>query len=725
MSEAFTIYSIVEQLKQRAAIRRHRHLLVLAGTENWCYQLARDIIEYLGSDSALWVGGEPHHTVKTIQPNQAKQWLGRETDLVIINAWAGFDVDAFGALSGTVRAGGLLVLLTPDLPSWHLFNDPENKRVAVYPDDPEGLPGRYLNRLSKLITGSKDLLYISEGGHCSIQLSHATPPISSNTEIDGAAWTEGQAAAISAIKKVVHGHRRRPLVLTADRGRGKSAALGIAAASLLREGLSRIIVTAPALVSADVVFKHAAEQLDCELVKKGAISWQGREIVFKAPDELSQSNEQCDLLLVDEAAAIPASLLQQLLSSYSRIVFSSTIHGYEGTGRGFAVRFRKTLDCQTPQWRKLHINEPIRWAEGDPLEAFSYKALMLKATPVDGDKLTEINWQQADFEKINRDELINNESLLSELFGLLVLAHYKTRPFDLRHLLDGSNIDIYALRADGHILATALVAREGGIAPDLAEGIWLGKRRVRGHLLPQSLSNHLGIKNAITLRGARILRIAVHPDIQQQGLGLSLLEKITSSVKQQGLDYLGSMFGATTDLLDFWQKSGFQPVRMGLTREASSGTYSTMVIKPLTQSGKVLAREARQRFEDQLLWLLVDGLQCLDSEIVMRLLHEFTVTKAYELSVSDWQDIESFALGLRLYESCIAAIKKLALFALCYQPLRDRLDKEQRQLLIYKVLQNRSWQETARLQGLPGKNQVMGGLRKYFQTILEYHKVSL
>ncbi|BBI53235.1 hypothetical protein HORIV_56560 [Vreelandella olivaria] len=70
--------------------------------------------------------------------------------------------------------------------------------------------------------------------------------------------------------------------------------------------------------------------------------------------------------MVDEAAAIPAALLGQWLTAFPRIAFATTVHGYEGSGRGFALRFRATLDRLTPQWKALTLNAPIRWRSGDP-----------------------------------------------------------------------------------------------------------------------------------------------------------------------------------------------------------------------------------------------------------------------------------------------------------------------------------------------------------------------
>lgn len=46
---------------------------------------------------------------------------------------------------------------------------------------------------------------------------------------------------------------------------------------------------------------------------------------------------QAELLIVDEAAAIPITLVKKLLGPYM-VILSSTIHGYEGTGRSLSLK---------------------------------------------------------------------------------------------------------------------------------------------------------------------------------------------------------------------------------------------------------------------------------------------------------------------------------------------------------------------------------------------------
>ncbi len=84
-----------------------------------------------------------------------------------------------------------------------------------------------------------------------------------------------------------------------------------------------------------------------------------------APDALLASKEKAAWLIVDEAAAIPAPLLRQLVSRFPRTLLTTTVQGYEGTGRGFLLKFCASL----PHLQSFTLSAPIRWAAGCPLES--------------------------------------------------------------------------------------------------------------------------------------------------------------------------------------------------------------------------------------------------------------------------------------------------------------------------------------------------------------------
>lgn len=51
-----------------------------------------------------------------------------------------------------------------------------------------------------------------------------------------------------------------------------------------------------------------------------------------------------DLLVIDEAAAIPLNLLKPMvMSARTTTIISSTIHGYEGTGRSLSIKLIEGL----------------------------------------------------------------------------------------------------------------------------------------------------------------------------------------------------------------------------------------------------------------------------------------------------------------------------------------------------------------------------------------------
>jgi tRNA(Met) cytidine acetyltransferase len=478
------------------------------------------------------------------------------------------------------------------------------------------------------------------------------------------------------------------------------------------------VISAPRRVAVEALFEHASKELGNTTVDQGGLRLGKASIKFVAPDELVLALRPAELVLVDEAAAIPNPLLEQLLRHYSRIAFASTIHGYEGAGRGFAVRFQQTLDQRTPHWKALHLETPIRWALDDPLEHLSFRSLMLDTNPAPDAIASHATPQGCLLERLNRDRLAEDEETLCELFALLTLAHYQTRPTDLRHLLDGPNLGVTIMRYEGHVVATALTADEGGLDAELARQVFEGRRRVRGHLLPQTLVAHLGLLQAAGLHATRIIRIAVHPAAQHRGLGTLLLQNIVDRASTERHDYVGSSFGATAGLLYFWEKSDFFPVRLGITRGTSTGTHSVAVLQPLSESGKTLYATARSRFLAHLPQLLCDPLRDLDSDLCSALLRYNTSPPLPRLDMQDWHEIVAFAFALRGYEASLVPIRKLVCAALANPQSVKMLDAPQRRILITKVIQQKNWKEVAVELKLTGRGAVIEALRHALQPLV-------
>lgn len=653
----------------------HRQIIVIKGEQQACQQSASELTCNLETIST--------RDFKTAQSYQG--FLGQEFDAVIYDIHGIFDANTFGAIVGTIRGGGALVLLLP--------SSFANKVKSE---------SRFLQRFYSILDNLPLTQHLIAGD--SINPLPVLHPIKTRK-------TQDQITAIEAIIHVVKGHRRRPLLISSDRGRGKSAALGIAAAELLKSGCQHIIVCAPSKKTAEIVFKHA----DLE---------SNDGLYFYAPDELLKQRPKTDLLLIDEAAAIPLKLLNQLLKHYSRIVFSTTEHGYEGCGRGFSIRFRQTLDSDTPGWKNCQLQTPIRWGINDPLEQFIFNALLLDAEPLFIEDESSATLSECEIALLDKDELLQNEAQLNNLFGLLVGAHYQTRPSDLQALLDDESFRIYVMTNKGNIIATALVAREGGLDESMAKQIYEGSRRPKGNLVAQALAANSGFANAPCLLGDRVVRIAVHPDLQCKGYGHALLQKI---IKDSSADYISTSFGATTGLLMFWEKAGFTPVNLGVKRDASSGVHSVIMLYEgggqIIGKGYELVEQSQHHFIKYFPHLLADSLKDLEPELVYSLME---VDTSIEINEADTREILAFANHQRAYESSLVAIWKLV----CrYFAETNKLKVEERDILVLKVLQKNTWQEVvdkSRLGSdtvngniLSGKKQALTLLR---QAVLNLYK---
>lgn len=678
---------------KNADTKPSRRCLALCGPHSWSVSLAQSLC---GPES-LWIGDQAPQGVQACTALEVRHWLGRELRLVVYDCWQDFNPDALAAICGCIRAGGALVLLTPALDAWPDFADPWFERIGV-----EAKPHKshFLARLAKLLRDVPEVELLRPGD----ALPELPFPESTSSEAQDRQLTPDQSMALEALLRLARGRAGRPLVLSADRGRGKSSLLGHAAARLLAEGTDPILVTAahPQMLES---FFAEAERLLPDAQRHGhELRYQDGSLRFMPADELLRNQHEARLLLVDEAAALPLAMLEKLLERYGRVAFASTTQGYEGSGRGFLLRFAEHLNARWPDWRQMELITPIRWAKNDPLEQLLYRLLLLDAEPQVPKEPGPV-----EIKRLEPGLLAENESLLRQVFGLLRGAHYQTRPSDLRRLLDQPGILLLVLLEQGLVTGVLMAIAEGGFAPELAEQIHLGLRRPRGHLLPQSLSTHAGFKEAASLRFLRVSRIAIHPERQRQGLGSLLLQALEQH--SQGFDFLGTSFAASPELIRFWFKNAWLPARLGYRPEAASGQHSLQLLKPLSQKAQDLWPIWRARCDESFVMQLGDPLRDLHPAIAALLI--YPEGKAPALSAQDRDDLIAFCQGRRDYGGARLALWRLTCHCARKSP------PEALTALILKVLEARDWDQCAKFLGLSGRKAVVQRLRDNVASLLE------
>ncbi len=689
-----SLLTFISQLRDNSVQCHCRRLVIVEGALDWSTKIAIQFSQHY--PSTLWAGETAPSLLSSCRFKNAKQWLGQETDCLIINAHDGIDANVLGALSGTIRGGGVLLLLLPSAWSAPELCSRFSQHIANVSTLAEVIRLREDQPLPPLVLQS-----VNE--QCVESFVSTAPRL---------CLTAQQDQAVDAILKVSTGHRKRPLVLSADRGRGKSSALGIAAAELMSSRKIKIAVTAPSFACAATIFAHAAQRIedaDCSHPHR-IITYKGSELVFVAADMIGQTAREYDLILVDEAAAIAADTLSQLLDVHNRLVFATTIHGYEGTGRGFEIKFKQALNLKMPQWRGLHLDQPIRWASNDPLEAWVFKALLLDA---EHSMLASLPNSKISYCLIDKAELMHSSNLLSQIVGLLIHAHYQTSPNDIQQLLNDDSQQLIVARAGNDVVGCCLVIKEGGFDDSLASDIVQGKRRPKGHLLAQSVAAHLGFKTAAMQSCYRILRIAVLPTLQHQGIGQQLIHTAEQVANEQSIDYIGTSFGATPELVSFWSRCQFEAIRLGITKDSASGHHSLLMVKALNNACHQLwLDDAKMLFAATFEAQRVEQFSDISPLLFIFLYRHVSVKPInYLLSSSLVKtQLAGFANGSFGYDTVVASFEmKLSEFILnntayCSDDLL---------LCTAKVLQKQSWADVVTRFNLIGRKQAEAELRSF------------
>lgn len=403
------------------------------------------------------------------------------------------------------------------------------------------------------------------------------------------AKTPDQAKALLTFVDAIQEKTLRSTVtLTAARGRGKSAALGVAVAAAVAHGYSNIFITSPSPENLKTLFEFIFKGFDAlnyldhvdytiiqstnpefnKAIVRVNIHRQHRQTIQYVRPQDAHVLGQAELLVIDEAAAIPLPLVRKLMGPYL-VFMASTINGYEGTGRSLSLKLIKQLreqsnlkssentDSQVADrstgkaargseiahmggrsLREITLSDPIRYAKGDPVEKWLNLVLCLDATL----PKSKLNTQgcphpsECQLLYVNRDTLFSfhpvSEKMLQQMIALYVASHYKNTPNDLQLMSDAPAHHLFVLvppvsddtQSLPEPLCVVQVALEGRISKQSVLNSLGRGQKSAGDLIPWLVSEQFQDPDFGSLSGVRVVRIATNPDYIAMGYGGRALE---------------------------------------------------------------------------------------------------------------------------------------------------------------------------------------------------------
>uniref|UniRef100_A0A1I8C298 RNA cytidine acetyltransferase n=1 Tax=Meloidogyne hapla TaxID=6305 RepID=A0A1I8C298_MELHA len=419
--------------------------------------------------------------------------------------------------------------------------------------------------------------------------------------------------------------------ITAARGRGKSTAMGLAVAGTIGLGFSNICVTSPTPENLKTFFEFVLkgfeaigyqEHADFEVVKSldpamdkcivkiNVFRRHRQTIQYITPTDFGKLLH-AELVVIDEAAAIPMPLVKKLINGSNLVFLASTISGYEGSGRSLSLKLLEQLRKQQinnlekeennknkKRLFELTLDESIRYGNGDPA------------------------------------------------------AHYKNSPDDLQLLSDAPAHHLFVLMSPiasdqnyvPQIMAVIQICLEGAISKQTVAS--KQGKKVAGDLIPWTICQQFLDNEFSLLYGARIgmgygsaavrmlqkyfkgdfglienleneklkkerdekINKPVEEEEDMEGIEEEIIEEEeeeeneeednTSNLtprtnlppllerlnqrRAESLDYIGVSFGLTLPLLKFWKRCNFVPLYIRQSKNGLTGEHNCIMINTIT-----------------------------------------------------------------------------------------------------------------------------------------------
>lgn len=553
--------------------------------------------------------------IRYVYYKETEKILGNTYGMCILQDFEALTPNLLARTIETVEGGGLVILLLKGMSSlkqlYTLSMDIHSRyRTEAHSDVVARFNERFILSLGKcdsclVVDDELNVLPISGGKHVK-QLAPPDPELEGKTpkakelaeikesladsppvgDLIKLAKTVDQAKALlTFVDAIVEKTLRSTVALTAARGRGKSAALGVAVAAAVAHGYSNIFITSPSPENLKTLFEFILKGFDAlgyvdhqdysimqstqpdqnKVIVRIDLHRQHRQIIQYMKPEDSHILGQAELLVIDEAAAIPLPLVRKLMGPYL-VFMASTINGYEGTGRSLSLKLIQQLREQSRgksnngsthvvdrstgketrdgtettmtgrSLREITLSEPIRYAQGDSVERWLNDLLCLDAT-LPRSKLSTQGCphpSECQLFHVNRDTLFSYnpaaEKFLQKMMALYVASHYKNTPNDLQLMSDAPAHQLFVLTAPAEEnklpepLCVIQVALEGQISRESVLNSLSRGQRAGGDLIPWIVSQQFQDENFASLSGARVVRIATNPDYVRMGYGSRALE---------------------------------------------------------------------------------------------------------------------------------------------------------------------------------------------------------
>ena len=564
-----------------------RSSITLVGSRTWQTALLNAVANNLiGWPSDIcWLNQQ---TNRQSLRHQLGQTLTADQAGLVIDLSGGIDIESVAIATGLLPGGGVCCWLMPtepsDLAQATQASTHPLANLLSFPWQAEHLAPEFETWVRDLVSDPQHSLVIYEDKtlHPSPNTTQLTYPVpvpqpaqNSSLSHSHPDLTEEQAQLLKhMLDQLQHNtqvNQPAPLVLTGERGRGKSTLLG--------QLINQLLAHQPNQDSADKDYaialcsarpdQHQQAWLTLTLPHQARVTrW--------APDALINAPPRLDWLIIDEAAYLPWPQLQTLIRCYPACIISSTESGYEGSGQAWQQHLRPWLNQYYPNWQGYQLTQPMRWQANDPLEHLV--ALLSGHTPPlnqpptpnpDGTKLdlNRLSWQCVSPQALSHAQR-------AQVFALLTDSHYQTRPRDWQLLCSAPNLQL-ALIWQGTELIGALWAILEGPLPD-----WGPHRRLQGHLVSQKLRQHHHTPELYSGRYARCTRIAIAEAYRHQGLGKQLVAYWQTHPANSKIDSFTVSFGARPALWRFWSDCGFHTLHLGVQPDAASGRCNLMMMTP-------------------------------------------------------------------------------------------------------------------------------------------------